>query len=181
LLRYRIRRRWRRARPAITAIAAGLVLAALIHTPQAGHTGAATGTAPSPAAAAAIGYTRTQLGKPYVWGATGPDAFDCSGLAMEAWAHAGVPIERTSQDQYASEVHVDPGQVKPGDLVFFAGSDGTVTAPGHVGLVIGGGQMIEAYATGYPVRISTYGTASSPPGDTDPVGFTDPAANGTGA
>jgi cell wall-associated NlpC family hydrolase len=64
--------------------------------------------------------------------------------------------------------------VAPGDLVFFAGADGTPTAPGHVGLVIGKGKMIEAYATGFPVRISTFGTANSPPGLAKIVGFTRP-------
>jgi cell wall-associated NlpC family hydrolase len=67
--------------------------------------------------------------------------------------------------------------VQPGDLVFFAGSDGTPTAPGHVGLVIGKGKMIEAYATGFPVRISTFGTASSAPGLAKIVGFTRPWAH----
>ena len=111
-----------------------------------------------------------------MWGGTGPDAFDCSGLVMQAYAAAGIAIPRTSQQQWTWGPHVPASQARPGDLVFFAGSDGTATAPGHVGLVIGNGQMIEAYATGYPVRISAYGTASSPAGDQDPAGFTDPAA-----
>jgi cell wall-associated NlpC family hydrolase len=66
--------------------------------------------------------------------------------------------------------------VQPGDLVFFAGSDGTTTSPGHVGLVIGNGEMVEAYATGFPIRISTYGKPTSAPGDQDPIGFTQPWA-----
>ena len=97
---------------------------------------------------------------------------------MEAYASAGISIPRTSQQQWARGPQVSTP--KPGDLVFFAGADGTATAPGHVGLVIGNGEMIEAYASGFPVRVSAYGTASSPPGDQDPVGFTDPAAH-TGA
>jgi hypothetical protein len=67
--------------------------------------------------------------------------------------------------------------VQPGDLVFFAGSDGTPTAPGHVGLVIGKNQMIEAYATGFPVRVSSFGESSSPAGDNTVVGFTNPWAS----
>ena len=63
---------------------------------------------------------------------------------------------------------------QPGDLVFFAGADGTPQAPGHVGIVIGNGKMIEAYATGYPIRIATYGQPSSPPGDQVVVGVTRP-------
>ena len=62
------------------------------------------------------------------------------------------------------------------DLVFFAGSDGTPQAPGHVGIVIGAGTMIEAYAPGYPVRVATYGQPSSPPGDQAVVGVTRPWA-----
>jgi cell wall-associated NlpC family hydrolase len=146
-----------------------------------GHNAAAvtTASASSPAAVKAIAYARDQLGKPYLWGGTGPDAFDCSGLVMMAWRSARVDLERTSQDQWASETRVSTPQ--PGDLVFFAGGDGTVSAPGHVGIVIGPHQMIEAYATGYPVRVSTFGLASSPGGDQDPVGFTDPAASGVTA
>jgi cell wall-associated NlpC family hydrolase len=67
--------------------------------------------------------------------------------------------------------------VEPGDLVFFAGSDGTATDPGHVGLVIGGGKMIEAYATGFPIRVSSYGTSASAGGDNQVVGFTRPWAH----
>ncbi len=118
-------------------------------------------------AAAAIAYAEQQLGKPYQWGGTGPDAFDCSGLVMMAYRAAGIDIPRTSQQQWAWGPRVSPSQVRPGDLVFFAGSDGTRTSPGHVGLVIGGGLMIEAYATGFPIRIAPYSGR-------DPVGFTQP-------
>jgi peptidoglycan DL-endopeptidase CwlO len=123
--------------------------------------------APNQAVATAIAYAEEQLGKPYQWGATGPDAFDCSGLVMMAYRAAGIEIARTSQAQWTSEPHIPADQVQPGDLVFFAGADGTPTAPGHVGLVIGNGQMIEAYATGFPIRIASYT-------DRDPVGFTRP-------
>jgi cell wall-associated NlpC family hydrolase len=131
---------------------------------------------PSPAARAAVRFARAQLGKPYLWGGTGPDAFDCSGLVMQAYASAGVTVDRTSQDQWASERHVSPSNVVRGDLVFFAGSDGTATAPGHVAIVLNPARhtMVEAYATGFPVRISTYGLSTSPPGDQTVVGFTDP-------
>jgi cell wall-associated NlpC family hydrolase len=67
--------------------------------------------------------------------------------------------------------------VRPGDLVFFAGSDGTPAAPGHVGLVIGKGMMLEAYATGFPIRISAYGTSAAAAGDGTVVGFTRPWAH----
>src|SRR5579859_2272801 len=125
--------------------------------------------APNQVVAAAIGYAEQQLGKPYLFGGTGPDAFDCSGLVMMAYRTAGINLERTSQARWSSEVRVPAAQVQPGDLVFFAGADGTPTSPGHVGLVIGGGKMIEAYATGFPIRVSTYANR-------DPIGFTRPWA-----
>ena len=143
---YRIRRRMSRSdrRLAVSALAVGVGMAVL-----SGH-GGASGGAPSKAAGRAIAYARAQLGKPYEWGGTGPYAFDCSGLVMEAYQAAGVDIARTSQAQWATERHVSSPQ--PGDLVFYPGADGTWTSPGHVALVVGGGQMIEAYATGYPIR-----------------------------
>jgi cell wall-associated NlpC family hydrolase len=102
--------------------------------------------------------------------------FRCSGPAMMAYGAAGLVIPRTSHEQWAAGPRVPPGQQQPGDLVFFAGPDGTARAPGHVGIVIGDGEMIEAYATGFPIRVSGYGRASSPPGDQTVVGFTRPVA-----
>ncbi|MGO9188023.1 MAG: NlpC/P60 family protein, partial [Streptosporangiaceae bacterium] len=125
--------------------------------------------APTQAVATAISFAEQQLGKPYQWGGTGPDAFDCSGLVMMAYRAAGIDIERTSQAQWASEQRVPASQVQPGDLVFFAGSDGTTTDPGHVGLVIGNGKMIEAYATGFPIRVASYLNRGA-------IGFTQPWA-----
>jgi len=151
-LPYRFRRRRRRVHPAVAAAAAGLALAALTHTPATGtstRTTAATGPA-----ATAIAYARAQLGKPYQWGGTGPDAYDCSGLVWAAYQSPGIDIPRTSEAQWAGLPHVPPADVRPGDLVFFPGSDGTFAAPGHVALVISGSQMIQAYATGTPVEIS---------------------------
>ena len=133
----------------------------------------------SGAAGTAISYARAQIGKPYILGGTGPDGYDCSGLVMMAYQSAGVSVPHTSQDQWVTEPHVSTPE--PGDAVFFAGADGTPSAPGHEGLVIGDHQMIEAYATGYPIRYSTFGLPTSPPGDQDPVGYTDPAAGGRSA
>jgi peptidoglycan DL-endopeptidase CwlO len=135
-----------------------------------------TVAAPNQAVATAIAYAQDQIGKPYLFGGTGPDAFDCSGLVMMAYRAAGINIARTSEEQWATEQQVPASAVQPGDLVFFAGADGTTTSPGHVGLVIGNGEMVEAYATGFPIRISTYGKSSSAPGDEDPIGFTQPWA-----
>jgi cell wall-associated NlpC family hydrolase len=125
------------------------------------------GQAPNATVAAAVSFSEAQLGKPYQWGGTGPDAFDCSGLVMMAYRAAGVDIPRTSQQQWLWGPQVPASQAEPGDLVFFAGADGTPTAPGHVGLVIGGGMMIEAFATGLPIRIAPYGSRN-------PIGFTRP-------
>jgi peptidoglycan DL-endopeptidase CwlO len=138
---------------------------------------AGLGQPPNNTVATAIDYAEAQLGKPYLFGGTGPDAFDCSGLVMMAYRAAGVYIPRTSQQQWLWGPQVPASQVEPGDLVFFAGGDGTPTAPGHVGLVIGHDKMIEAYATGFPIRISSFGDAQAAPGDTDPVGFTRPWAH----
>jgi cell wall-associated NlpC family hydrolase len=89
---------------------------------------------------------------------------------MMAYRAAGINIARTSEQQWATEVRVPAALAQPGDLVFFAGADGTPTSPGHVGLVIGNGKMIEAYATGFPIRVATYTSR-------DTVGFTRPGAN----
>ena len=125
---------------------------------------------PNNAAQTAIAYAEAQIGKPYLWGGTGPDAFDCSGLVMMAYRAAGIDIPRTSQEQWAWGPRISPSQVQPGDLVFFVGADGTELAPGHVGIVIGRGLMVEAYATGFPIRIAPYTGR-------DPVGFTRPSAH----
>ena len=94
-----------------------------------------------------------------------------------AWS-CGLPGRR---DQHRAHLagavgqrdRVPASQVQPGDLVFFAGADGTVTDPGHVGMVIGGGKMIEAYATGFPIRVSSYANRGA-------VGFTEPWAGAKG-
>jgi cell wall-associated NlpC family hydrolase len=158
---YRMRRRSRADRRLVgSALAVGVGIAVL-----SGHGAAAGSRAPGGATAQAIAYARQQIGKRYLWGGAGPSAFDCSGLVMEAYASAGVHIARTSQDQWATEQHVS--SPRPGDLVFFAGADGTMTSPGHVGIVVGHGDMIEAYGTGVPIREANY---SRP----DLVGFTQP-------
>ena len=129
------------------------------------------------AAAKVVAFAKAQVGKvPYVWGGTTEAGMDCSGLSMEAYAAAHVSIERTSQDQWASEKHVPASEVVAGDLVFFAGSDGTPEAPGHVGIVVNpkADEMIDEYETGTYARHDTYGLPSSAPGMGTVVGFTDP-------
>jgi cell wall-associated NlpC family hydrolase len=177
----RLRRRLGGPKGAASAVAGGLALAVLVHT-AAGHASPApAASAPpprsSPAVAKVIAFAEAQLGKPYVYGATGPDSYDCSGLVMEAFAAAGIEIPRTSEEQWAWGPQVSVP--KRGDLVFFAGADGTVSAPGHVGLVLNPAKhiMVDAYETGMPVEYDTYGLPTSR-GGLDPVGFTDPAAQG---
>jgi len=87
-----------------------------------------------------------------------PDAFDCSGLTMMAYRAAGITIPRTSQQQWAYGPRVPASQIQPGDLVFFVGSDGTLSTPGHVGIVTGKGMMIDAPYTGADVREESYTT-----------------------
>jgi peptidoglycan DL-endopeptidase CwlO len=126
-----------------------------------------------------IAFAASQAGRPYQFGATGPDAYDCSGLAMMAYRAAGIAIPRTSQAQRDWGRHVPASQVQPGDLVFFAGADGTPAAPGHVGIVIDPARhlMIDAYATGFPVGYDTYGLPSSRGGLSPVAGFTRPVGS----
>jgi cell wall-associated NlpC family hydrolase len=111
----------------------------------------------------AIKYALAQLGKPYVWGGIGPDGFDCSGLTMQAYRAAGIGISRTTYSQvYAGQAVYDPAQLAPGDLVFTLGSDpGPGGLPGHVGMVIGTGLVIDAPHTGASVRVSTLSSWTS--------------------
>lgn len=104
----------------------------------------------------AIGFAQAQLGKPYVWGGTGPDGYDCSGLTQGAFKAAGYSIPRTSQEQRNAGVGVDLSQIRPGDLVTFTYPDsGGNPGPGnHVALYIGAGQVIEAAHRGVPVKIA---------------------------
>ena len=137
---------------------------------------AALGPLPAGAAGKILAYAEAQLGKPYVFGAAGPDAFDCSGLAMMAYRAAGIAIPRTSQAQWDWGRQIPASQVQPGDLVFFAGADGTPAAPGHVGIVLdpAARTMINAYTSSFPVEVDTYGLPTSKGGLSPVVGFTRP-------
>jgi cell wall-associated NlpC family hydrolase len=98
-------------------------------------------------AAVAVAEAYRQLGKPYVWGAEGPDTFDCSGLTQWVWAKAGAQLPHYTGDQWNAGRHVPRDQLIPGDLVFFN------AALDHVGVYIGNGQMIHAPHTGAVVRV----------------------------
>ncbi|MEY9894804.1 cell wall-associated NlpC family hydrolase [Catenulispora sp. MAP5-51] len=110
---------------------------------------------PSPIAAA-ISFALAQVGKPYVWGGTGPDGWDCSGLIMMAYRAAGIAIPRGSiaQSTVGQPVY-DTNLLRPGDLLFVPGSDGTATAPGHVGMYLGQGILVEAPHSGLRVQLSS--------------------------
>ncbi|MEU6391382.1 NlpC/P60 family protein [Streptomyces sp. NPDC046939] len=112
------------------------------------RTGPGAAEAPDSRAAAAIAFARGALGSPYVWGATGPDAFDCSGLTQAAYRAAGVSLPRTTYAQIDAGRRVSRSQLRPGDLVFF------YSGISHVGLYIGDGQMIHAPNPSAPVRIA---------------------------
>ncbi|WP_406474250.1 NlpC/P60 family protein [Streptomyces sp. NBC_01615] len=97
-------------------------------------------------AAKAIAFARAQIGKPYVWGATGPDSYDCSGLTQAAWKAAGVSLPRVTYDQVNAGTTVSLADAQPGDLIFFYDDIS------HVGLYIGNGMMIHAPKPGAYVR-----------------------------
>ncbi|MGW3092749.1 NlpC/P60 family protein [Streptomyces sp. NPDC001102] len=112
-------------------------------------TGTSTGTSDSTyatKAAKAIAFARAQIGKPYVWGATGPGSYDCSGLTQASWKAAGVTLPRTTYDQVNAGTTVSLTDAQPGDLIFFYDDIS------HVGIYIGNGMMIHAPKPGAYVR-----------------------------
>ena len=96
-----------------------------------------------------------QLGKPYVWAAAGPYSFDCSGLTMRAWQHAGIRLDHWTGTQWTSGPHVPLSRLRPGDLVFFASNTSDPSTIHHVGIYIGRGMMVDAPYTGADVRIDS--------------------------
>lgn len=100
---------------------------------------------------AAVEWARTQIGKPYQWGGTGPDAYDCSGLTGAAWRHGGVSLPRTSRSQYDAVQKISYSQLRPGDLIFY-GSSSSSGSIYHVAIYSGGGRMVEAPRAGVPLR-----------------------------
>ncbi|MFI9292966.1 C40 family peptidase [Streptomyces gardneri] len=104
--------------------------------------------APSRAGAAALRFAIGQIGKPYVWGAEGPESYDCSGLTQQAWAAAGQELPRTSQEQWATLPRVPLSELRPGDLVvYFPGAT-------HVALYLGEGLVVQAPRPGGKVKVS---------------------------
>jgi cell wall-associated NlpC family hydrolase len=115
-----------------------------------------TTTTAASGAATAIAFARAQLGDPYLFGGTGPDAWDCSGLTQASWRAAGVALPRTAAEQwYAGSHPASMADLAPGDLVFYAYNLSDPSTIHHVGLYIGDGLMIEAPHTGEVVRIAS--------------------------
>jgi cell wall-associated NlpC family hydrolase len=106
-------------------------------------------------AATAVAYAMRQLGKPYHWGASGPNAFDCSGLTSAAYRAAGVAIPRVSADQFYAGQPVAVADLLPGDLVFYADDPANPATIHHVGMYVGKGLMVHAPHTGDVVRVAS--------------------------
>ncbi|MEU9134254.1 NlpC/P60 family protein [Kitasatospora sp. NPDC048540] len=106
------------------------------------YTGPATGRTKD-----ILDFAHAQLGKPYVYGATGPGSYDCSGLTLKAFAAGGVSLPRTSQAQFAAGQKIDKSQLQPGDLVFYYAD------LHHVGIYLGDGKLLHAPRTGKTVEI----------------------------
>lgn len=120
-------------------------------TQAADSAGGQTGSAPeadSEDVQAVLDFAYDQIGKPYEWGGTGPEAYDCSGLTQAAWAEAGVDLPRVAADQFNAGTSVDRDEVEPGDLLFFYDS----TAPSHVGIYAGEGMMVHGSNPAKPLE-----------------------------
>ena len=97
----------------------------------------------------AVDAAMSQRGDPYRWGGSGPDSYDCSGLMMWSWRHAGVSLPHSSRMQYSATTRISRGQLQPGDLVFFG------SPIHHVAMYIGGGRVVEAPSSGKVVRVNS--------------------------
>ncbi|MEU9228746.1 C40 family peptidase [Streptomyces massasporeus] len=105
-------------------------------------------TTPSAEGTRAVRYVVRQLGKPYEWGAEGPRTYDCSGLTSQAWAEAGTPIPRTSQEQWKRLERIPLDELRPGDLVVY------FPKATHVALYLGDGMVVQAPRPGAKVKVS---------------------------
>ncbi|ARP72287.1 hypothetical protein LK07_23815 [Streptomyces pluripotens] len=111
--------------------------------------GALAGDHPASAAGdRAVRYAMDQVGKPYEWGAEGPDSYDCSGLTSQAWGHAGSPIPRTSQEQWEQLDRIPLNELQPGDLVVY------FPEATHVAMYVGDGKVVQAPRPGEEVKVS---------------------------
>jgi cell wall-associated NlpC family hydrolase len=138
-----------RQAPAAAATAATQSIAA----PAPPNYNANPAAASNPRAQTAVNAALSQVGKPYQWGGAGPNSYDCSGLTMWSWAHAGVSLPHSSSAQYSATARVSLGSLEPGDLVFY------YSPISHVAMFIGNGQMVEAPYSGANVRVVPLRTA----------------------
>jgi cell wall-associated NlpC family hydrolase len=164
----------RQAALAAEAAAAAARAAAAAAASQQSSTQAPT-WAPSSGASATQGdiaanWALSQIGKPYQWGAAGPDTYDCSGLTMEAWAQAGVALLHYTGYQWEEGPHVSLDDLEPGDLLFYATDNSDPATIHHVGIYIGNGEMVDAPYTGAFVRIDSIYQPGIPIGAVRPAG-----------
>ena len=116
----------------------------------------------------AADWALSKIGAPYQWGGAGPYTYDCSGLAMVAWAHAGVGLLHYTGDQWVEGVPVSLGSLERGDLLFYATDNADPATIHHVGIYIGGGTMVDAPHTGVDVRIDSIYAPGDPIGAVRP-------------
>lgn len=130
----------------------------------AGLLGGGPAPAGAPSGSQVVSEAARFLGVPYQWGGTSPSTgFDCSGLVQYVYRQLGISLPRTSEEQALVGTRVASlATARPGDLVFFPGSDGTAAAPGHVGIYVGNGMMIDAPYTGTDVQIQPVSSAGTP-------------------
>ena len=116
----------------------------------------------------AADWALSQIGRPYQWGGAGPYTYDCSGLTMVAWAQAGVALLHYTGDQWVEGVHVPLDSLQRGDLLFYATDNSDPATIHHVGIYIGGGDMVDAPYTGVDVRIDSIDAPGVPIGAVRP-------------
>jgi peptidoglycan DL-endopeptidase CwlO len=137
-----------RARPRRLSLPLRLLLLAALAVPLAvgvaGPGERPAAAAPRSPAATAVRYALAQLGKPYRWGAEGPNSFDCSGLVQTAYRAAGINLPRVSRQQYGAGRLVPLSALRPGDLLFYARNPRDRRTIYHVGIYLGAGRMVEA-------------------------------------
>lgn len=139
------------ARQALSASAASAVTGApgVVESMAGSGTATATGAPGSAAIRQVIDFALSKVGGPYVWGASGPDAYDCSGLTQAAWAQAGVRLTHYSGTQYTGTTPVARNAIQPGDLLYF------YSIHQHVGLYIGGGKFVHAANSSDGIRLDS--------------------------
>ncbi|WP_307711453.1 C40 family peptidase [Streptomyces sp. V4I23] len=123
-----------------------------------GHQGSgakSTDTTVTADIAAVINFAKAQLGEPYRWGGSGPNAWDCSGLVQAAYRAGGISLPRVASGQYSATIPISRDQLRRGDLVFWS-HNGTTSGVHHVAIYLGGGQYLEAPKPGRNVRVSSF-------------------------